>query len=199
MADMSDDDLANNIEDKPKTESAGSKFLKKKMTTGNEEKQTVKKPKTSDMEPLKSRTFNKFTAQKSLGSGKSSALDKVAAFSDKFTTKKREVVRFSDSDLDMDFSMDSDLSSGYKVQEPIRKQDSIINQHQSKLVKQKSLTRPPLSPQSSSDSEFGKGGNKFIKKPSPAKVQNKPVEVQHEEQSKPVKEGLHLMHLLSVG
>ena len=103
MSDLSGEDDA---ESKPAEETTTSKFLKKK------------KPSPVTAEPAKKPKVSESTASKTkpqsgrMGfSGASAALSKAAAFTSKYAKPiKKESLVLSDSDLDMDLSMDEDVS-----------------------------------------------------------------------------------------
>ena len=102
MSDLSGEDDA---ESKPIEETGTSKFLKKKKPSPVSA-EPAKKPKVSDP------TASKIKPSGKMGfSGASPALSKAAAFTSKYGKPvKKEHLVLSDSDLDMDLSMDEDVS-----------------------------------------------------------------------------------------
>ena len=102
MSDLSGED---DTESKPIEETGTSKFLKKKKPSPVAA-EPAKKAKVSDSTPSKIKPSGKMGF-----SGASAALSKAAAFTSKYAKPvKKEKLVFSDSDLDMDLSMDEDVS-----------------------------------------------------------------------------------------
>ena len=111
MSDLSGED---DTESKPIEETGTSKFLKKKKPSPVAA-EPAKKAKVCDSTPSKIKPSGKMGF-----SGASAALSKAAAFTSKYAKPvKKEKLVFSDSDLDMDLSMDEDVSIFRVQQTPI--------------------------------------------------------------------------------
>ena len=105
-------------------------------------------------------------AAKTSLSSKSSILNKAAAYTAKYGKAQKAVAVLSDSDMDMDISLDEDIVNDVRVmkgQTPIRQSESALSNRKSSLVKSTSSL--------SDESEIGKSGTRFLKKkqkPEPA-------------------------------
>ena len=99
MGDLSGEEGA---DAKPSEDTGASKYMKKKKSVPVNDS-PVKKPKVSDSSPSKTKAIGKM--------GASAALSKAAAFTSKYAKPVKKDYVLSDSDLDMDLSMDEDVST----------------------------------------------------------------------------------------
>ncbi len=161
----------------PSLGSGGSKFLKKKSATSPTVDSAVKKPQTSGAGPRVSKIFSK--SQQPVYGSKSSALSKAAAITGKYSLpKKQDVVQLSESDLDMDLSMDEDVMADVRaLKKPQAASASLTPKTIKSNKKSSKLSSPSMS--FSDDSEpIGKGSNIFMKKkaPTPAAARRKSID-----------------------
>ncbi len=106
LAEMSDVSVEEEDEPKPAV-TTSSDFLKKKKPTPAAQSKDLKKPKVSKAAPTKSKATGQVGAA---SKSKSSALNKAAAFTAKYAqSASRDKFGLSDSDLDLDISMDEDV------------------------------------------------------------------------------------------
>lgn len=175
FGDDSDFSISSDDQSKPNQvtqPSPASKFLKKK-PQNEPSKAPVTKPAVSGGTPQYSKTT---AGTKRESFTKSSVLDKAAKYTSKYkaaSQAKKSVSVLSDSDMDMDISLDEDIVNDVRVmkgQAPVPKeaQDNAATSFKRKP----SLVRSVSS--LSDDSDIGKSGSKFLKKkiPSPTETQS---------------------------
>ena len=108
MSDLSEDEIESTKDSKLAEEPTTNKFLKKKKPSAAA--QAVESPKKAKISDTSASTSK--AAPRMGYSGASAALSKAAAFTSKYgKPAKKEKVMLSDSDLDMDLSLDEDVST----------------------------------------------------------------------------------------
>lgn len=160
MGDLSDLSISSDDQKvKSSAPSSSNKFIKKKTTepVKNDDKENrglstkfSKTPTSSTGEPQTSKTFGRSPALKS------AALKKAAAYTSKYASRdQKKMLEMSDSDLDLDMSMDEEVLAD--VQNRRRPPVSVPSPE----VSLRRSTKQPVTPQLSSDSEIEPRGSRF--------------------------------------